>query len=121
MAYALRRTPQTQISSMRNTGRSALPFTVPTSMRPTDGGDAPNSANTAAAESTHTGSPRKMRQFPLSAKPVQRTVRVPAVSVHSKRFCLIFRWRYSARIHASAAQTNIPAPANTSATGARST
>ena len=30
-----------------------------------------SSANTAAAESTHTGSPRKMRQFPLSAKPVQ--------------------------------------------------
>ena len=90
VAYALRLFPATQISSMRKTGRSQLPFTVLTVMRPTDGGDAPKSANTAAAESTQTGSPRKVRQLPLSAKPFQRTVFPPAVSVQASRFCCIF-------------------------------
>ena len=104
-----------------NTGRSSAPLTVPTLILPTASGCAPKSANAPVAAITQTGFPRNKRQFPLSAKPVQRTVRDPAVSVHSKRFCLIFRWRYSARSHASAAQTKIPAPANTSATGARST
>ena len=78
---------------MRKTERSHVPLTVPTTIRPATGGEAPRSANTPAGERTHTGSPRKVRQFPLSAKPVHETVFPPAVSLHGRRVCCIFLYR----------------------------
>ena len=56
-------------------------MTVDTAILPHAGGLFPHSASAPTAEITHTGFPRKDKKFPLSAIPVQCTVRPPAVSV----------------------------------------
>lgn len=112
--------PPVRRASQRNTGAVLLPFTVPTLMRPTGCGWAPNNANAPAAEITHTGSPRKERQFPLSANPCHRTLHSPADNSHAKIFLCMRRYFQNARAAAVTRTANIPNPVITSETGARS-
>lgn len=91
MSPTVKKTPSATVSpifsaSQRKTGAVRPPFTVPTRMRPTACGVPPKSANAPAAEITHTGIPRNVRQLPLSANPLHRTRRSPAESSQGSRF-----------------------------------